>query len=164
MTTTEPTAVDLAGALDIVLASPATRALTRFAPGQPGARMAGNLARQPKVVASRGKELGAELARVAMGASTLAPAPSDRRFTDPAWKGNGALRRLLQSYLAAARTAETLLDDARPGWRDAERMRFLITNLIESAPPSNNPFLNPQAWKALIDTRFMTPIDIGRKK
>jgi len=152
VTSTESNAIDLAGALDMVLASPATRALTRFAPGKPGMRMAGSLATQPRVVATRGRALGAELARVATGASTLAPPPSDRRFTDPAWKENGALRRVLQTYIAAARTAETLLADAHLEWRDAERMRFLITNLIEATAPSNNPFINPQAWKAFIDT------------
>jgi polyhydroxyalkanoate synthase len=152
VTSTESNAIDLAGALDMVLASPATRTLTRFAPGKPGMRMAGSLATHPRVVATRGRELGAELARIATGASTLAPPPSDRRFTDPAWKENGALRRVLQAYLAAARTAETLLADAHLEWRDAERMRFLVTNLIEAGAPSNNPFLNPQAWKAFIDT------------
>jgi polyhydroxyalkanoate synthase len=152
MAMTESNAVDLAGALDMVLASPATRTLTRFAPGKPGLRMAGSLATQPRVVGARGKELTAELARVATGASTLAPPPSDRRFIDPAWKDNPALRRVLQAYLAAARAAETLVEDANLDWRDAERMRFLITNLIEAGAPSNNPFLNPQAWKAVIDT------------
>jgi polyhydroxyalkanoate synthase len=155
MTSIETTPVDLAGALDMVLASPATRTITRFAPGKPGIRMAASLAKRPKVLAARGRDLGAELARVATGASTLAPSPSDRRFTDAAWKDNPVLKRTLQSYLAAARAAETLVEDARLDWRDAERMRFLITNLIEAAAPSNNPFINPQAWKAIVDTGGM---------
>jgi polyhydroxyalkanoate synthase len=155
MTSIETTPVDLAGALDMVLASPATRTITRFAPGKPGIRMAASLAKRPKVLAARGRDLGAELARVATGASTLAPSPSDRRSTDAAWKDNPVLKRTLQSYLAAARAAETLVEDARLDWRDAERMRFLITNLIEAAAPSNNPFINPQAWKAIVDTGGM---------
>jgi polyhydroxyalkanoate synthase len=152
MTTPESSALDLAGALDMVLASPAMNTLTRWAPGKSGARMVGKLALQPRVIVTRGRELGAELARVGVGASTLAPSPRDRRFTDPAWKENALHRRVLQAYLAASRTAETLIDDAELEWRDAERMRFLITNLIEAAAPSNNPLVNPQAWKAVIDT------------
>jgi polyhydroxyalkanoate synthase len=152
MTTPESSALDLAGALDMVLASPAMNTLTRWAPGKSGARMVGKLALQPRVIVTRGRELGAELARVGVGASTLAPSPRDRRFTDPAWKENAVHRRVLQAYLAASRTAETLIDDAELEWRDAERMRFLITNLIEAAAPSNNPLVNPQAWKAVIDT------------
>ena len=28
-------------------------------------------------------------------------------------------------------------------WRDSERLRFVLTNLIAAAAPSNNPLLNP---------------------
>ena len=38
------------------------------------------------------------------------------------------------------------------GWRDDTRMKFLLTNLIAAAAPSNNPVLSPAAWKAVIDT------------
>ena len=31
-------------------------------------------------------------------------------------------------------------------------MKFLLTNLIAAAAPSNNPLLSPVAWKALLDT------------
>jgi polyhydroxyalkanoate synthase subunit PhaC len=151
-TPSETEAINLAGALDLVLASAALSPARRFAPGRAGARMAGSLAKRPRVLATRGKQLGGELAKVVTGASTLAPSPRDRRFADPAWKDNGLLRRLLQAYLASSRTAETLVEDAYLDWRDAERMRFLVSNLIEAAAPSNNPFVNPQACKALIDT------------
>jgi len=143
---------DLAGALDVVLASPAVGTVRRFAPGKAGARMAGQLARNPRVVASRSKALGGELARIATGASTVAPSPRDRRFSDPAWQDNAALYGVLQTYIAAARTAEALVEDAGLDGRDAERMRFLVANLLEAAAPSNNPLINPQAWKAFIDT------------
>jgi polyhydroxyalkanoate synthase subunit PhaC len=152
MTSTDTNTLELAGALDTVLASPAMSTLGRFTPGRAGVRMASHLARHPYVVATRSRELGAELAQVVTGACALAPAPTDRRFADAAWKDNPVLRRLLQAYLAAGRTAETLVEDAYLDWRDAERMRFIVSNLVEAASPSNNPFLNPQAWKALIDT------------
>jgi polyhydroxyalkanoate synthase subunit PhaC len=152
MTSTDPNNLELAGALDMVLASPAMSTVGRFTPGKAGVRMASHLGRHPKLVVTRGRELGLELAKVVTGACSLAPAPNDRRFADAAWQDNAVLRRLLQTYLAAGRTAETLVEDADLDWRDAERMRFIVANLVEAASPSNNPILNPQAWKALIDT------------
>ena len=145
-------AVDLAGALDMILASPAIGTVRRFAPGKATARMLGGLARNPRALAARGMELGAEFARIAGGASTLGPSTRDRRFSDPAWHDNALLRRVVQAYLATGRTAESLVQDADLDGRDTERMRFLIGNLIEAASPSNNPFINPQALKAVIDT------------
>ncbi|NUR99331.1 MAG: alpha/beta fold hydrolase, partial [Kribbellaceae bacterium] len=62
------------------------------------------------------------------------------------------LRRLVQAYLAAAETAGALPADAALDWRDRQRMTFVVDNLVEALAPSNNPFLNPAAWKALIDT------------
>jgi polyhydroxyalkanoate synthase len=142
---------DLAGALDMLLASPGVGTLRRFAPGKPGLHFATSLARKPRIVMSRTKGLSSELARIISGTSSLSPAPGDRRFSDPAWS-NFLLRRILQAYIAAARAAEALVDDADLEWRDAARMKFLVANLIEALAPSNNPAINPQAWKALIDT------------
>jgi polyhydroxyalkanoate synthase len=53
------------------------------------------------------------------------------------------LHRLVQGYLAASRTAETLVDDAGLDWRDDRRVRFLADNLIEALSPSNIPMVNP---------------------
>jgi len=143
--------VELVGALDMLLASPGVGTIRRFAPGKPGLKFATSLARKPRVVISQTKGFGAELARVVTGASSLTPAPGDRRFADEAWQ-NFLLRRVLQAYIAGARVAEALVDDADLEYRDAERMKFLVANLIEALAPSNNPVINPQAWKALIDT------------
>ena len=41
-----------------------------------------------------------ELGSVVKGSSGAAPDPKDRRFADPAWKGNFVYRRLMQSYVA----------------------------------------------------------------
>ena len=80
------------------------------------------------------------------------PQPRDRRFADPAWTGNPLLRRLVQAYLAAGASALALVDDADLGWRDAERVGFVVRNLVDAAAPSNNPLISPEAWKAVIDT------------
>jgi polyhydroxyalkanoate synthase len=143
---------EFAGALDAALTSAAIGQNRRFLPGKSGLRMARNLGRDPKTVASRGKQFCGELAKIVTGGSTVAPAPKDRRFADPAWSDNAVLRRILQTYLAAGRTAESLVEDAYLDWRDAQRMRFIVSNLVEALAPSNNPLINPQALKALIDT------------
>src|SRR4029453_10823231 len=62
------------------------------------------------------------------------------------------LRRAVQGYLAASRTAEALVDEARLDWRDDHRVRFLIENVVEALSPSNIPLVNPASAKAVIDT------------
>ncbi|HET9291482.1 MAG TPA: alpha/beta fold hydrolase [Actinomycetota bacterium] len=141
-----------AAALDLLVAAAALGPLRRFLPGRAGIRSAAGLARRPHRLARQAAALAGELARVGVGRSTLAPPPRDRRFTDPAWTSNPLLRRLVQAYLAAGQTAEQLLADADLQWRDAERMRFVVDNLVHALAPSNNPLASPVFWKALVDS------------
>ena len=143
---------DTAGALDMLLTQAALGPSRRFFPGRSALRFARALAGQPGLVAERAGDLAAELARVAGGVSDVAPAPKDRRFGDPAWTGNPLLRRVMQAYLAASATALGLVDSAGLGWRDAERMRFAVANLVDALAPTNNALLSPEAWKAAIDS------------
>jgi poly[(R)-3-hydroxyalkanoate] polymerase subunit PhaC len=145
-------AADAAAALDLLLAAAALGPLRRFLPGGAGVRFVTGLARRPRELARQASWLAAELARVGLGRSTLAPPSRDRRFTDPAWTSNPLLRRFVQAYLAAGQTAERLLADADLEWRDAERMRFVVDNLVQALAPSNNPAISPVFWKAVIDT------------
>jgi polyhydroxyalkanoate synthase len=143
---------DLAGSLKAVLTSPAVGTVQRFAPGKAGVRFAAGLARRPRALARNGQQLTGELAKVTTGASRLAPSPQDRRFSDQAWRDNPLLRRVLHAYLAGARSADALLADAGLTGGDADRIGFLVENLVEAASPSNNPLINPLAWKAFVDT------------
>jgi polyhydroxyalkanoate synthase subunit PhaC len=145
-------AVDAAGGLDLLLTDAALGVWHRFRPDSSVLRLAGELARRPGFVGRQAGLLAAELGRVAAGRSSVAANPKDRRFADPAWKDNPLLRRSVQAYLAAASTAETLVAGAELGWRDDTRLKFLLTNLIAAAAPSNNPLLSPAGWKAVIDT------------
>jgi polyhydroxyalkanoate synthase len=52
----------------------------------------------------------------------------------------------------AAQTAEGVVAGADLNWADAERVGFVLTNLVDALAPSNNPVLNPAALKAVIDT------------
>ena len=89
---------------------------------------------------------------MAGGDSVVAPAPKDRRFTDPAWTGNPVLHRVMQAYLASGAAARDLVEATPLDWRDAERMRFAVSNLVDALAPSNSLLLSPEAWKAAIDS------------
>jgi poly[(R)-3-hydroxyalkanoate] polymerase subunit PhaC len=143
---------DLAAPLDALLVDAVFGPLRRLAPDMSLARFAGRLAGRPVTTAARLGRFAVDLTRVGLGRSDLAPAPRDRRFTDPAWTANPVLRRILQAYLAAGKTVNQLVDDAGLGWRDDQRVRFLTENLIAAAAPSNVPLLNPESAKAAIDS------------
>jgi polyhydroxyalkanoate synthase len=138
--------------LDLLLTSSAVGVADRMMPNIAWSRFALNLAKQPRTLASRSGTLGRELLSIAEGRSELAPAKGDKRFADPAWRGNPLLRRTMQAYLATNSTVDQLFSDANLDWRDAERIRFVLDVLTEGLAPSNNPILNPLGWKALIDT------------
>ncbi len=149
---------DVAGALDLVLIDAALGQARRFRPGRETLRLLGRLGRRPRMVALRAGDLGREYARIATGASVVAPQKGDRRFADPAWTSNPLLHRAVQTYLATASSAEALVADAELDWRDDQRTRFLLDNLIDAAAPSNNPVLSPEAWKAAIETGGLSVI------
>src|SRR6266478_5005580 len=96
---------DEAAPLDVLLADAAAGPLRRFAPDASTAKFAVALARRPVTTARRLGSLAAELARIGVGTSVLAPPKRDRRFADPAWTGNLLLRRVVQAYLASAKAA-----------------------------------------------------------
>jgi polyhydroxyalkanoate synthase len=153
-TTTEPAADEPAAStpLDMLLGDAARGPLRRFLPGMSGVRFGARLARRPRRVAGRTGHLAAELVRVGVGRSQLAPGEKDRRFTDEGWSKNPFIKRTLQGYLAIGETARGLVEDADLDWGDDQRMGFIVDNLVEALAPSNNPLLNPKVLKRTIDT------------
>ena len=146
------TSTALATPLDLLLADAGTGPLRRFVPGVSGLKFTAGLVRHPGRVARRTTGLAAELTRVGLGRSRLAPAEKDRRFTEEAWARNPLFKRTLQGYLAVGEAARGLVDDAALEWGDDQRIRFIMDNLVEAAAPSNNPFLNPKVLKRTLDT------------
>ena len=142
----------VAAPVDLLLTDAATGMLRRLNPGGSGLRLAAALAARPRLVAERGHQLAGELARIAVGRSQVEPSRRDRRFADPGWAGNPLLRRAVQAYLAAAESVEGVVADADLDYADAERVGFVLTNLIDALAPSNNPLLNPAAVKAAVDS------------
>jgi polyhydroxyalkanoate synthase subunit PhaC len=145
-------AAETAAPLDVLLVDAAFGPIRRFAPDRSTVRLMTGLARQPMTLGRRVGALGAEAGRIAVGTSTYGPSKRDRRFADPAWTDNPLLRRVLQGYLAAGQTAEQLVDDAKLEWRDDQRVRFVVDNLVQALAPSNLPIVNPASAKAVIDT------------
>jgi len=147
-----PDLADTAAPLDALLVDAALGPVRRFAPDLSTAKLAASLARRPLATAQRLGSLAAEAARITIGTSSVTPDRRDRRFADEAWSQNPALRRLVQAYLAGARTAEQVVADADLGWRDRQRMQFLTENLVAACSPSNLPLVNPASAKAAIDS------------
>ena len=152
MATPTTKADELAAPLDLLLISAARPFARRMMPDATWARLGVSLAKQPGAVAGRVGTLARELGSIVAGRSDRAPGRADKRFTDPAWQHNPLLHRIMQGYLAAAETADEVLVDANLDWRDHDKMRFVIDNLLEGLAPSNSPLLSPLGWKALIDT------------
>lgn len=144
--------VDVAAPLDSLLVDAVFGPLRRFNPGMSGLRMAARLATRPRTVTRRAAGTARELAKVAVGFSSVEASPKDRRFTEQAWTDNPVLRRVLQTYLVTGKATKDLVDDAELRWADRERLGFVAENLVEMMSPSNNPFLNPAAIKAALDT------------
>ena len=144
--------LDTAGPLDQLLTQPASSIVQRLLPAGPAVRFLSAAARRPQRVATRVGDLTAELGRITVGTSAVAPARNDRRFADPAWTQNPVLRRMVQTYLATCTAAEGLVQDVPMDWSDAEKMKFAVANLVEAVSPSNNPLISPVAWKATIDS------------
>jgi polyhydroxyalkanoate synthase len=152
-------------ALDVMLTDAAVsrNPASRFLDPVSMAKLAGGLARRPQVVARRVEGLGAELARVVAGSSQVAPAKSDRRFADRAWKESWLFRRLLQSYLALGGTVEALIDDAGLDWQAERQVRFTLGNVLDVLAPTNLPLTNPVVMKETIDRGGANLVRGGRR-
>ena len=123
--------------------------MDRFIPGRAGVAFAAGLARRPDRVARRAAGLAGGLARAAAGRGEN----GDRRFADPAWTDNPVFSRLAQGYLAAGRTLDGLLSDAKLDIQDERRVRFVLENLHDAAAPSNYLLTNPVALRATVQER-----------
>src|SRR5919204_6128035 len=117
-----------------------------------GRLLIGQILSNPVAAAQQYLSLLAELGRIAVGASELAPDAKDRRFADPAWKESFAYRSLVQSYLAWGNALYDFLDQAKIDKCDAERARFVVSLLVDAMAPTNALVGNPAALKKLVDT------------
>src|SRR3954469_9646124 len=109
---------------------------------------------EPRALAAESVRLAAELTRVATGTSNVAPAPRDRRFSDPAWAENPVYKRWAQAYLVWSQSVQRLA--ARPAlredWKREARAGAAAEKVIDAAAPSNLLLGNPAALKRALDT------------
>ncbi len=122
----------------MLLTQAALGPLRRFFPGRAALRFAWALAGQPGLVASRAGGLTAELARVA-GAPRASPRPSGTGGS-PTPRGRatrccaGSCRPTWRPGTRRSASSTTSPLD----WRDAERLRFAMSNLVDALAPSNS--------------------------
>jgi polyhydroxyalkanoate synthase subunit PhaC len=103
-------------------------------------------------VAREGARLTAEVTKVALGRSEVAPDRKDWRFKDPAWTENPVYRRVGQAYLASSQSLHRAVADADLDWRTAERARMAAEIVTSAAAPTNTLLGNPAALKRVFDT------------
>ena len=138
--------------LDVLLTDAAVgRGARRFIQPRAAAAVGAGVVRHPRSVARRASGLGTELARVAAGRSQKVPAKSDRRFADQAWERNWLLRRVLQGYLAVGETVDGVISDAELDWQTERQARFAASNVLDALAPTNFPWSNPVALRAIVD-------------
>ena len=105
----------------------------------------------PLAVAKETVVLGAELVKIAVGASDIEPEKRDWRFKDDAWESNGFYKRLGQSYLAFCKGAKSIVNEDAD-WRTRERAKFALEVTTSALSPTNTLLGNPAALKKAFDT------------
>src|SRR4051794_2755226 len=116
-------------------------------------RLARAAVQRPRRALAANAGLAREWARVAVGRSTVAPDPGDKRFTHPAWSRNPLYRRMGQGYLAWRRSVLDLVDDLAPDEKSRLRSRFVASLVTEAAAPTNSLLGNPAALAEAVRTR-----------
>ncbi len=112
--------------LDVMLTDAALGPVRRMVPGRAGLELWGRMASRPVDTSKLWLRTTAELAKVAVGRSEVESSPRDKRFADPAWKGNPVLHRLCQAYLVGGSALEHVVDDADLDWRSEQQLRFAV--------------------------------------
>jgi polyhydroxyalkanoate synthase len=114
--------------------------------------LVGQIISNPATAVQRYLSFLGELGRIVTGRCELAPSATDKRFADPAWKESVAYRSLAQCYLALGDALNRFVDDAKMDNRDAERVRFVVSLILDAMSPTNSLVGNPAALKKLVDT------------
>ena len=122
----------------------------------------GALARNPAGTAAASGRLAIGLAAAmraagarAMGvneAGPVTPAPSDKRFADPAFADNPLYYLLAQEYLLSSQMVDELLDAAELDGSEQIKARFAARFIVDALSPTNVLPGNPAALKRAFDT------------
>ena len=138
------------GGFDAVLAVTMLRSARM--PAETVGRVAGALLRSPRALAAQvGRGLLRQLA-VGLGVEEDQQPRLDRRFADPAWRGNPLLRRLALSYLVWSEVLRDAVAGAELDRRTRQRADLLVENIVAAAAPTNLPLVNPASAKLAWET------------
>ena len=93
-------------------------------------------------------------ARLWAGAPAAPPVPAgqDKRFADPSWDDNPAYFAIRQSYLAARRLSEELLETGHGDPVADEKAQLAADLLFDAIAPTNFLLTNPAAIKRAFET------------
>jgi polyhydroxyalkanoate synthase len=94
--------------------------------------------------------------------SPVAPAPSDHRFDDPAWRNNAAFYLLEQWYLIGAQTSRELVDLAAVDPNRRAKAAFMANLIIDAVAPTNLLLTNPTALQKAFQTGGLSVLRGGR--
>lgn len=109
--------------------------------------------RQPGAVINAGLGFLKGVRKVVSGESTQAPDPSDRRFSDPAWKESRVFSGVLQGYLELRDALQTYARESGLSENQIERAEFLMTQIADALAPTNFLPTNPAALRKARETR-----------
>jgi polyhydroxyalkanoate synthase len=115
--------------------------------------LVGQLTEHPRIISDVWQVLSTEVAAITMGLSSIDAAKEDSRFRDDGYSNNPFYKRIGQYYIAWSRAMDNWLDQIELQGMDDKRARFLMGILKDMMAPVNNLYSNPQAMKALFDTR-----------
>lgn len=118
-----------------------------------GNRLTRSALTQPLALARRAVGLGAEVARIAVGASDLAVGGKDRRFADEWFRTNPVYKRVAQTQLAIERSVAQLIDDLDMDDKSRLRSELLAAMVTSTVAPTNTLLGNPAALKEAVRTR-----------
>ena len=122
----------------------------------------GVLVKNPAGTAAAGGRLAIGLAAAVRAAGARAvgfeasgpvsPAPSDKRFVDPAYAENALYYLLVQEYLLSSQLVDELLDAAELGATEETKARFAARFMVDALSPTNTLPGNPAALRRAFDT------------
>src|SRR5580765_2361426 len=100
-----------------------------------------------------------ELARVAGGASELAPDQKDKRFADPAWRSNAFYKALMQAHTEAQQRLGDYVESRDLDKREKGKAQFFVQLITDALAPSNWLLGNPAAVRKIVDTGGQSVVD-----
>lgn len=115
--------------------------------------MARQARRQPGAVLEAGIGFLKGISKVVAGESAREPQPSDRRFSDPAWKESRFFNGVLQGYLELNDALQAYAKKSGLDPNQIERAEFLMTQIADALAPTNFLPTNPAALRRARETR-----------